>query len=264
MTASPKCYGIIPARYQSTRFPGKPLAEILGRPMIWHVFERARQCTALSSVVLATDDDRILSAAQKLDIPVVMTRSDHPSGTDRVLEAAEKLKLNNAAVIVNIQGDEPALEPSMLTELIRPFRLPEIQVTTLARKINAREAQNPNLVKVVFDADHRALYFSRSAIPFHRDATNIIYYGHIGIYAFRMPVLKKFVSLNQSCLEVTENLEQLRLLENNVPIHVVETEHQSIGVDRPEDIEIVSKIIGQKTRYHRPAKKPLRNGYHAT
>jgi len=264
MTASPKCYGIIPARYQSTRFPGKPLAEILGRPMIWHVFERARQCTALSSVVLATDDDRIRSAAQKLDIPVVMTRSDHPSGTDRVLEAAEKLKLNNAAVIVNIQGDEPALEPSMLTELVRPFRQPEIQVTTLARKINAREAQNPNLVKIVFNADRRALYFSRSAIPYHRDATKVNYYGHIGIYAFRMPALKKFVSFSRSCLEVTENLEQLRLLENQIPIHVVETQHQSIGVDRPEDIEIVSKMIGQRTRYHRPVKDPLRNGYHAT
>lgn len=243
MAALPKCYGIIPARYQSTRFPGKPLADILGRPMIWHVFERARQCTALSSVVLATDDDRIRSAAQKLDIPVVMTRTDHPSGTDRVLEAAEKLGLNADAVIVNIQGDEPALEPSMLIELVNPFGKPDIQVTTLARKINAREAENPDLVKVVFAADHRALYFSRSAIPFHRNATTSNYYGHIGIYALRMPTLKKFVTLDQSCLEVTERLEQLRLLENNIPIHIVETEHQSSGVDRPEDIATVSKII---------------------
>ncbi len=243
MAALPKCYGIIPARYQSTRFPGKPLADILGRPMIWHVFERARQCTALSSVVLATDDDRIRSAAQKLDIPVVMTRTDHPSGTDRVLEAAEKLELNADAVIVNIQGDEPALEPSMLIELVNPFGKPDIQVTTLACKINAREAENPDLVKVVFAADHRALYFSRSAIPFHRNATTSNYYGHIGIYALRMPTLKKFVTLDQSCLEVTERLEQLRLLENNIPIHIVETEHQSSGVDRPEDIATVSKII---------------------
>ncbi len=244
----PPCYGIIPARYQSTRFPGKPLADILGRPMIWHVFERARQCTALSSVVLATDDDRIRSAAQKLDIPVVMTRTDHPSGTDRVLEAAEKLELNADAVIVNIQGDEPALEPSMLTELVNPFGKPDIQVTTLARKINAREAENPDLVKVVFAADHRALYFSRSAIPFHRNATTSNYYGHIGIYALRMPTLKKFVTLDQSCLEVTERLEQLRLLENNIPIHIVETEHQSISVDRPEDIETVSRIILEQER----------------
>jgi 3-deoxy-manno-octulosonate cytidylyltransferase (CMP-KDO synthetase) len=243
MTASPKCYGIIPARYQSTRFPGKPLADILGRPMIWHVFERARQCTALSSVVLATDDDRIRSAAQKWGIPVVMTRADHPSGTDRVLEAAERLKLNADAVIVNIQGDEPVLEPAMLTELVNPFGQPDIQVTTLARKISAAEAENPDLVKVVFAADHRALYFSRSPIPFQRSATDSNYYGHIGIYALRMPTLKKFVTLDQSRLEVSEKLEQLRLLENNIPIHIVETAHRSIGVDRQEDIETVIKIL---------------------
>ena len=162
----PPCHGIIPARYQSTRFPGKPLADILGRPMIWHVFERASQCDSLSSVVLATDDDRIRSAAQKLSIPVVMTRADHPSGTDRVLEAAEKLRLEADAVVINIQGDEPALEPSMLTELVAPFSNPETEVTTLARKISEREAENPDLVKVVFTADRRAVFFSRSAIPF--------------------------------------------------------------------------------------------------
>lgn len=248
MKESPKFYGIIPARYQSTRFPGKPLADILGRPMIWHVFERARQCRALSSVVLATDDDRIRFAAQKLDIPVVMTRRDHPSGTDRVLEAAEKLGVGAEAVIVNIQGDEPALEPAMLTDLVNPFRRPDIQVTTLARKISAREAENPDLVKVVFGADHRALYFSRAPIPFHREATGNNYYGHIGIYALRMRCLKKFVALDQSRLEVSEKLEQLRLLENNIAIHIVETQHQSIGVDRPEDIAAVCKIISMTGR----------------
>ncbi len=252
----PPCFGIIPARYQSTRFPGKPLADILGRPMIWHVFERAKHCTALSSVVLATDDDRIRSAAQDLDIPVVMTRSDHPSGTDRVLEAAEKLELNADAVIVNIQGDEPVLDPAMLTELVNPFSKPDIQVTTLARTINAKEAENPDLVKVVFAADHRALYFSRSAIPFQRKATAGNYYGHIGIYALRMPTLKKFVTLDPSSLEVTEGLEQLRLLENNIPIHIVETEHQSIGVDRPEDIEIVTKIIALTDRNRDSRSRP--------
>ena len=242
----PPCYGIIPARYQSSRFPGKPLADILGRPMIWHVFERARQCTDLSSVVLATDDDRIRSAAQQLDIPVVMTRSDHPSGTDRVLEAAVKMELDEDAVIVNIQGDEPALEPSMLTELLNPFGNPDIQVTTLARRISDRDAKNPDLVKVVFASDNRAMYFSRSSIPFHRNEANTRYYGHIGVYAFRMHVLKKFVNLDQGALEVTEKLEQLRLLENNIPIHIIETAHQSIGVDRPEDIEIVTNILLKK------------------
>ncbi|MCP4629012.1 MAG: 3-deoxy-manno-octulosonate cytidylyltransferase [bacterium] len=246
----PPCHGIIPARYQSIRFPGKPLADILGRPMIWHVYERARQCRALSSVVLATDDDRIRSAAQNLDIPVVMTRADHPSGTDRVLEAAVKLGLDPDSVVVNIQGDEPALEPSMLTELVAPFSNPEIEVTTLARKISDREAENPDLVKVVFTADRRAVYFSRSAIPFRRRATDHNFHGHIGIYALRMRTLNKFVSLDQSRLEITEKLEQLRLIENNIPIHIVETEHRSIGVDRPEDIEAVSQILsgGQSGR----------------
>ena len=243
MAQLPECYGIIPARYRSSRFPGKPLADILGRPMIWHVFERAKRCSALSMVVLATDDDRIRSAAQKWDIPVIMTRADHPSGTDRVMEAAEKLELGPKAVVVNIQGDEPILEPSMLADLIRPFSKPDIQVTTLVRKINAREVTNPDVVKVVWGADRRALYFSRSAIPYHRNSTTTGYYGHVGIYAFRMPTLKRFVTLERGDLEVIEGLEQLRLLENNIPLQVVETEHQSFGVDRPQDIEIVSKLI---------------------
>jgi 3-deoxy-manno-octulosonate cytidylyltransferase (CMP-KDO synthetase) len=216
MNKSPKCYGIIPARYQSSRFLGKPLAIIADRPMIWHVYEQARQCSALSS------------------------------GTDRVLEAAAKMNLPADAVIINIQGDEPALEPAMLSELVQPFVKPEVQVTTLARKINAREAASPDLVKVVFAPNGTALYFSRSSIPHHRDPRKGEFYGHIGLYAFRMKALKNFVALDQSPLEVTEKLEQLRLLENNIPIHVVLTEYQSMGVDRPEDIEIVEKIILDK------------------
>ncbi len=244
----PECYGFIPARYQSTRFPGKALAEIAGRPMLWHVFNQARQCPELSSVVLATDDDRIRSVAEKHKIPVVMTRADHPSGTDRVLEAATKMNLPVDAVVVNIQGDEPVLEPAMLTELVRPFSKPEVVVTTLARKIDSREAASPDQVKVVLAQNSTALYFSRSPIPYHRDAQKDKYYGHIGLYAFRMPALEKFVALDQSRLEITEKLEQLRLLENNIPLHIVLTEHKSIGVDRPEDIEKVSKIIEAKGR----------------
>jgi len=242
----PKCYAIIPARYQSSRFPGKALADIAGHPMIWHVFNRARRCPELSSVVLATDDDRIRSVAEKWGIPVIMTRADHPSGTDRVLEAATKMNLPADGVVINIQGDEPALEPAMLTELVRPFGRPEVQATTLAGPINAREAANPDQVKVALAKNGTALYFSRSPIPFHRDAPKDNYYGHIGIYAFRMQVLETFVALDQSRLEVTEKLEQLRLLENNIPIHVVLTEHRSMAVDRPEDIERVSQIIRRK------------------
>jgi 3-deoxy-manno-octulosonate cytidylyltransferase (CMP-KDO synthetase) len=245
-SALPQCYGIIPARYQSTRFPGKPLAEIDGRPMIWHVFDQARQCPALSSVVLATDDDRIRSVAEKYDIPVVMTRNDHPSGTDRVLEAARKMKLPADSVVINIQGDEPLLAPDMLAELVQPFSRPQVRATTLARQITSREAANPDLVKVVFSHDRTALYFSRSPIPFHRNTSNTRYYGHIGIYAFRMQTLENFVALDQSRLELTERLEQLRLLENNIPLHIVLTEQRSIGVDRPEDIKMVEEIILQK------------------
>ena len=249
MTALPKCFGIIPARYQSTRFPGKALADINGKPMIWHVYTQAAKCNDLSSVVLATDDERIRSEADKWEIPVVMTRTDHHSGTDRVLEAAAKISVPADAVVVNIQGDEPALDPAMIAELLRPFSKQDAQAATLAREINTAEAANPDIVKVVFNGDGRALYFSRSLIPHHRSLREHRYYGHIGIYAFRMTTLKKFVTLRPSRLEITEKLEQLRLLENNFPIHIVLTKHQSIGVDRPEDIETVSRIIrAKKTR----------------
>ncbi len=243
MTTFPKCYGVIPARYKSHRFPGKPLAEILGKPMFQHVFERAKQCPELTQVILATDDHRIFSAAEKLDVSVVMTRNDHLSGTDRVLEAAMLLQVPQNAVIVNIQGDEPALEPAMLTELVRPFVEPEVQVTTLAKKISPEEAGNPDRVKVVFAKDRKALYFSRAPIPHHRDGETEVFYGHIGLYAFRMNILRQFAKLGRSRLEIAEKLEQLRLLENGIPIHVVKTDYQSVGVDRPEDIETVSKIL---------------------
>jgi len=247
MNKIPKCYGIIPARYGSTRFPGKPLAEICGRPMFWHVFERARKCPELSQVVLATDDNRIITAAKELDVPVVMTRGDHPSGTDRVMEAAGLLHVPEDAVVANIQGDEPMLEPVLLTQLVRPFMAPGIQVTTLARKIEPNEAQSPDRVKVVFAKNGKALYFSRAPIPYPRDGKGDGYYLHIGLYAFRMRILKRFVALNQSRLEIIERLEQLRLLENGIPIHVVVTDHLSISVDRPNDIETVSKILMNDT-----------------
>ena len=243
MNKLPKCYGIIPARYGSKRFPGKPLAKILGRPMFWHVYKRASECPQLSNIVLATDDHRIASEAKKLKIPVINTRDDHPSGTDRVLEAAELLHVPDDAVVVNIQGDEPALDSSILTELIRPFISSNVQVTTLARKIDTKEAKNPDRVKVVFSKSGRALYFSRALIPYYHSEQRHGFYGHIGLYAFRMNILRQFVELGPSGLEITEKLEQLRLLENGIPIHVVTTSYQSMGVDRPEDLKIVSRII---------------------
>ena len=245
MNKLPECYGIIPARYGSTRFPGKPLAEIHGKPMFWHVFTRASQCPDLKKVVLATDDDRILTAARKLDVPVLMTRPDHPSGTDRVLEAANLLRVPPQSVVVNIQGDEPALEPKMLSELLQPFAKPEAQVTTLVKPISSAQVNNPDIVKVVFSKSGKALYFSRSAIPHTNPDLTGEHYGHIGVYAFKINALKQFVSLTPSRLEMTEKLEQLRLLENDIPIDVVLTEFESVGVDRPEDIDRVSRFLMQ-------------------
>ncbi len=241
-----KCYGIIPARFGSTRFPGKPLADISGKPMFLHVYERAIKCSRLTKTVVATDDERILTAAKALCVPAVMTRKDHPSGTDRVLEAAQLLNLPDDAIIVNIQGDEPLLEPAMLTELVGPFISPGIEVTTLARKIGKNEAMSINQVKAVFSKTGNALYFSRLPIPCYRDSSDGSFFGHIGLYAFRMKTLIKFVSLGPSSLETAEKLEQLRLLENDIPVHVVVTAHKSIGVDCPEDINTICEILGKQ------------------
>jgi len=247
MNTTPTCYGIIPARFGSTRFPGKPLADINGKPMFWHVYHQANKCSDLHQVVLATDNDEIYAAAKKFDVPAIMTRNDHASGTDRVLEAAQKIPVSGDSVVVNIQGDEPLLEPNMLTSLIRPFSDPEVDVTTLASEIDLTEAENPDRVKVVFAKDGNALLFSRAIIPHPLNDQKNKYYVHIGLYAFRMNILKKFVSLGPSLLETAEKLEQLRLLENGIPIRVVTTHYRSIGVDRPEDLDMVRKILSEKT-----------------
>ncbi len=247
MSSRPACYGIIPARYASSRFPGKPLARIMDKPMIWHVYERAIQCRSLESVTVATDDRRIADAADALGIPVVMTRNDHVSGTDRVLEAARKLHIPDNAVVVNIQGDEPALNPEMIETLIAPFADSAIQVTTLGRRINAEAAEDPDTVKVVLGANQSALYFSRAAIPFPRDSQKDAgYIAHIGLYAFRMATLNRFVSLSPGHLESVEKLEQLRLLENGIGIHVEITENKSMSVDRPEDLMQVIAVLQQR------------------
>ncbi|MBU0485951.1 MAG: 3-deoxy-manno-octulosonate cytidylyltransferase [Proteobacteria bacterium] len=243
MTTLPKCYGIIPTRYASSRFEGKPLALILGKPMIWHVYTRARQCPELEQVVLATDDDRIFNTARQLEIPVLMTSPDHSCGTERVLEAAQILKVPADGVILNIQGDEPSLAPEMLSELLGPFSDSAVQVTTLAHEITLEQAKNPDLVKVVLAHDHKALYFSRSPIPYPRDHKDGPYLGHIGLYGFRMKTLEKFVGLKKGALEQREKLEQLRLLEHGISIQVVPTSYQGYGVDRPEDIAVVEEIL---------------------
>lgn len=244
----PPMVGIIPARHASTRFPGKPLALILGRPMLAHVYERACRCPELSRVVLATDDERIRAVAEGLGVPVVMTSPAHVSGTDRVLEAARLLGTPDDHVVVNIQGDEPALDPAMLTELARAFTDPATRAATLATPLDPEEATSPDRVKVVVAGDGNALYFSRAAIPFGRDGGHRDYLLHVGLYAFRMETLAAFAALPRGRLEALEQLEQLRLLENGIPIRVVVTRHASVGVDRPEDIELVTKMLTERER----------------
>lgn len=243
MTTFPECHGIIPARFESSRFPGKPLVEIMGKPMFWHVYSRAAKCPQMTSVTLATDDKRIFNAARSLDVPVVMTRNDHTSGTDRVLEAARQLEIDPDAVVVNIQGDEPCLEPRMLTELVEPFTDSQVRVTTLATAIGEQQALSPDRVKVVRAQNGRALYFSRSLVPFDRDEKVHGFLLHIGLYAFRMEALVRFGELDPSPLEQREKLEQLRLLENGIDIYVTETRHACHGVDRPEDLDKAKQIL---------------------
>jgi len=238
----PEVIAIIPARYESSRFPGKPLAIIHGKPMFWHVMRRASLCPLVSRVALATDDQRIFDAASAFGLTALMTSPAHASGTDRVLEAARLLDAAPDSVIVNVQGDEPALNPAMLTELISPFDDPAIQVTTLGHVISPEEAASPDRVKIVRAASGQALYFSRAPVPFGRDKTPE-YLGHIGLYGLRMRVLEKFSALGESPLERLEKLEQLRLLEAGIPIHVALTRHASHGVDRPEDLQTVSALM---------------------
>lgn len=242
MSSMPRCHGFVPARYASSRFPGKPLAEILGKPMFWHVCTRAMQCPELESVYLATDDERIFQAAKDLDIPVIMTAPNHPSGTDRIHEAACALGLGGSDVVVNIQGDEPALAPGMLSQLLAPFTDAEVQATTLAHQISHERAQISDQVKVIWTNRGDALYFSRSVIP-HGTKKDQPIWGHIGMYAYRFATLERFTSLAPGRLEQCERLEQLRLLENGIPIRVVPTEYITRGVDRPSDIEAVQALM---------------------
>ncbi len=239
-----RCFGLIPSRYGSTRLPGKPLANIAGKPLFWHVWNRARQCPELESVTLATDDTRIAEAAANLGVPCVMTGADHQSGTDRIHEAARLLGLPLDAVVVNIQGDEPLVEPSLVSALLAPFAEAKVRVTTVVSPISMERAQNPNQVKAVLDKAGNALYFSRAAIPFVRNAdADPGYLGHIGLYAFRMDALRDFVSLPPSRLEGLEKLEQLRFLENGIPIRAVRVDHHAPGIDTPEDLERVRALF---------------------
>lgn len=242
-----RIYGIIPARYKSTRLEGKPLIDILGKPMIQHVYEHARQSQSLVDVLVATDDDRIRRVVEGFGGKVVMTSSRHNSGTDRVAEVAENL---DADIVLNIQGDEPLLDPLLIDECVRPFHSdPPPPSATLVKRLHRETSfSDPAVVKVVADLSGRALYFSRSLIPFPRTKTeDFAVYEHIGIYGYTKASLLKFSSLSPTPLERVEGLEMLRTLEHGIPIQLVETRCQCelVSVDTPADLERVRQIMAR-------------------
>lgn len=237
--------GVIPARLASTRLPRKVLREIAGRPMLQHVWERARRAPELGQVLVATDAEEVRAACTALGIPVVMTDAGHPSGTDRVWEVAQR---HPADVYVNIQGDEPLITPGHIARLVAPFReRPETQVSTLCIRATETELPSPHVNKVVFDVERRALYFSKYPIPYARDGGGVVRYKHIGLYAYRGDALARFHALPPSPLERTEKLEQLRFLEHGIPIVVMETDAPTIGVDTEEDLRAVEAALAAAT-----------------
>jgi len=233
--------GVIPARLASTRFPRKVLRDLVGRPMLWHVYERARQAPQLDDVLVATDSDEVMETCRGLNIPAIMTSADHPSGTDRIWEVAQG---RAADVYVNIQGDEPLITPEHIGKLVAPFtEHPETQVTTLMIRATEDELASRTVNKVVVDAMSRALYFSKFPIPYDRDGVGAIRYKHMGLYAYRPHALDLFHRLPPSTLERIEGLEQLRFLEHGLSIVVVETDQPTIGVDTEADLHAVEAIL---------------------
>ncbi|MEK6666506.1 MAG: 3-deoxy-manno-octulosonate cytidylyltransferase [candidate division NC10 bacterium] len=245
--AALRVLGVIPARLHSTRLPRKVLREIAGVPMVAHVFRRARRSPLLSDLLVATDAQEVVDACRALGIPAVMTSPDHPSGTDRVWEVSRS---RVADVYVNIQGDEPLISPGHIQALVEPFqRRPETQVTTLRIRASVEEAADLNVVKVVCKVWGDALYFSRLPIPCDRDGTAApTYWKHLGIYAYRREALEGFHRFPPSALETAERLEQLRFLEHGIPIHVVETEEPTIGVDTEADLRAVETYLRSRPR----------------
>lgn len=239
--------GIIPARYASTRFPGKPLHPIAGKPLIQHVVERCQQASALAEIIVATDDARIADVAKKF-CRVEMTSDQHPSGTDRIAEVMQRCEGDAA---VNIQGDEPLIDPSVVNSVAKA--LENAAMSTAATPIkHVAEYDNPNVVKVVVNVAGRALYFSRRTIPFVRDAASrpveeqlaaFPFLKHLGIYGYRREALLKLVKFPVSVLEAAEKLEQLRALDHGIDIAVVKVQHDSVGVDVPADVERVERLL---------------------
>ena len=234
--------GVIPARYGSTRFEGKALADILGKPMIQHVYERAKKAKILDDLIIATDDQRIIDAVKRFKGKVIYTSPNQPTGTDRLTEVVNALDVK---VVVNIQGDEPLIEPTMIDHLARAvLGNDKVTMATLIKRIeDPNQINDPNVVKVVTDRNGNALYFSRSPIPYKRSEDKAVYYKHIGLYAYTKDFLFTYKNLPTSLLEECEKLEQLRVLENGYKIKTVETKFDTIGVDTPEDLERVKECL---------------------
>ena len=235
-----KAIGVIPARLASTRLPRKMLREIAGRPLVGIVYEAVRSSPLLAQVMVATDSDEIMETCRKNGWDCRMTSSTHRSGTERVHEISDSV---SADIYINVQGDEPLVRPEQIATLLHVMQNIEAHVGTLMTPAAAPDIHNPNAVKVVTDLSGRALYFSRASIPFDRDSGNPRYFKHLGIYAYRKAGLDRFVQLPESPLEKSERLEQLRFLQNGIPIYVGETPHDSIGVDTEDDLLRVVRIL---------------------
>ena len=253
-----KILGVIPARFASSRFPGKALARLDSRSMLEHVWERVSMARYLSTVLIATDDERIAAEARRFGARVIMTRSDHVSGTDRVAEVASAFE--NTELVVNIQGDEPLIDPAVIDAAVLPLlEEPAIPMGTLSKRIeDAREVSDPNVVKVVTDRFGNAVYFSRATIPYMRDGGAGVWFKHIGLYVYRRDFLLRYPDMPVGPLERAEKLEQLRAVENGFRIRVVETDYESLGVDTPEDLERVQALIkaGQAAARREDQAKP--------
>ncbi|UKN00095.1 3-deoxy-manno-octulosonate cytidylyltransferase [Paracrocinitomix mangrovi] len=234
-----KVLGIIPSRYASSRFPGKPLIDINGKSMIQRVYEGSIKSKLIDQVIVATDDHRIFNHVQSFKGKVMMTSENHQNGTERCGEVIEEF--SDYDVIINIQGDEPLIKAEQLDALIDSFNNPEVQIATLIKKLNdQKEIQNPNRIKVALDKKHNALYFSRSVIPY---GVSIQHYKHIGIYAWRKSILKELLKLETTEIEKSESLEQLRWLFNGYQIKCIETTIETPNVDTPKDLEKVIHLI---------------------
>ncbi|MFA7379584.1 MAG: 3-deoxy-manno-octulosonate cytidylyltransferase [Bacteroidia bacterium] len=243
-----KTLAIIPARYASTRFPGKPLIDIAGKTMIERVYRQVKKATAVQEVIVATDDDRIAAVVKHFGGLVEMTSDQHPSGTDRCAEVANRFR-GQFDVVINVQGDEPFINPEQISLLCVAFEQPEVTIATLCKQITDEETlHNPNVVKVVKNAQNKAMYFSRQAIPYLRNHPQPwfmqhLHYKHLGIYAFRLNTLLELTKLKPSGLELAESLEQLRWLENGYSIALQETQHETLAIDSPADLEFVEKYL---------------------